>query len=368
MIQKKIISCILLFILLQITYLPLRIMGNSSLEPEDESFNFIEYGDTRASSQPDAVSPIHEDIVNSFLQHNPEFIVHTGDMVLAGGIWSQWLEFNESISSIWDAGIPLYGVVGNHEKYTDQYYQYDSDFSNYTTYFDFSSLIDGTGETELHYSFDYEGIHFIFLNTEDFFNDTAGGSNEFNCSLTQMNWVLSDLSSKQPDDFIVVHFHRTAWSIRDNNPNRWAEAKTIRDDFHDIFIQNGVDLVFMGHDHYYYRTIRDGIYYVTTGGGGAPLADIDPNPPIWQEGDIAYREYHYCNVEVNYTHAKVAALKTDGTVLDSFTINRPTTTTSPTTTPTTSPTYPIPLELIVICIIIVAIILVVVLYFTHRKA
>lgn len=366
MIHKKTISVTLLFILLQITLFPLWTMRNSSFEPADESFNFIEYGDTRATSQPNAVSPIHEDVVNSFLLHNPEFIVHTGDMVLAGGIWSQWLEFNESIAPIWDANIPFYGIAGNHEKYTDQYYQYDSDLSNYTTFFDFSSVIDETGETELHYSFDYEGIHFIFLNTEDFFNDTAGGSNEFNCSLTQMNWLLSDLSSRQPNDFIVVHFHRTAWSIRDNNPNRWAEAKTVRDDFHDILIQNGVDLVFMGHDHYYYRTIRDGIYYVTTGGGGAPLADIDPDPPIWQEGDIAYKEYHYCNVEVNSTHVKVDALKTDDSLLDSFTIDR-TTPTTPTTTPTTSPTPTIPIEIIVAAILIVAVIVILVLYLRHRK-
>jgi 3',5'-cyclic AMP phosphodiesterase CpdA len=367
MIRHRLFPSIMLFFLLQITLFPLWMMGNYSLEPADESFNFIEYGDTRATSQPNAVSLIHEDIVNSFLQHNPEFIVHTGDMVLAGGIWSQWLEFNESIAPILEANIPFYGIVGNHEKYTEQYYQYDSDFSNYTTYFDFSSVIDETGETELYYSFDYEGIHFIFLNTEDFFNDTEGGSNEFNCSLPQMNWLLSDLSNKQPDDFIVVHFHRTAWSIRDNNPNRWAEAKTVRDDFHEILIQHGVDLVFMGHDHYYYRTIRDGIYYVTTGGGGAPLADIDPNPPIWQEGDIAYSEYHYCNVEVNSTHVKVTALCTNSIILDSFTINKATTTT-PTTTPTTYPFPPIPPELIIISIIIVVIIVILVLYIRRRKA
>jgi hypothetical protein len=137
-----------------------------------------------------------------------------------------------------------------------------------------------------------------------------------------MNWLLADLSETHPSDFIVVTFHRTAWSIREDRPDRWQQAETIRDAFHDIFVENDVALVLMGHDHLYYHTIRDGIHYITTGGGGAPLAGIDSDPPIWQEGDIAYDMYHYCHVEVNMTHIGVTALTVDDITLDSFIIAR----------------------------------------------
>jgi hypothetical protein len=57
-----------------------------------------------------------------------------------------------------------------------------------------------------------------------------------------MDWLIADLSKTHPHDFIVVALHRTAWSIREDRPDRWLEAETVRDDFHNIFIQNGVDL------------------------------------------------------------------------------------------------------------------------------
>ena len=371
---RRMAAGVLIFVLLQIACVSVWIAGSPTIGPEYESFNFIVYGDTRSATLPDAVAPLHEDIVGTYLQHDSEFIIHTGDMVLAGGIWSQWTEFNESIAAVWKAGVPFYGVVGNHEKYTDEWYQYDDDFVNYANYFDYTSVIDEPGENELYYSLEYEGMHFIFLNTEDYFNDTEGGSHEFDCSGAQMNWLLADLSNTQPDGFIVVSFHRTAWSIREGRADRWAEAETVRDDFHDVFVQNGVDLVLMGHDHYYYRTVRDGICYVTTGGGGAPLAGIDTSAPTWQQGDIAYSEYHYCNVEVNSTHVRVTALRTDDTRLDTLTIDRPAVTPTTTPTPTTKPptttpsTSPISLELTVIVIIGVVIIALVVLILVRRRA
>ena len=322
-IRQGIATALLVFLLLQLlVWIPVSIPGNATAGTEYENFNFIAYGDTRSWELPDAVSPLHEEIINAYLQHDPDFIVHTGDMVLTGGLWYQWIAFNESIAAVREAGIPFYGVVGNHEKYTDQWYVYDEEFINYRTYFDFPHVIDEPGENELYYSFDYERVHFVFLNTEDYFDDREDGSNEFNCSAAQMNWFIADLSETHSHDFIVVSFHRTAWSIREDRPDRWWQAETVRDDFHDIFVQNGVDLVLMGHDHLYYHTIRDGIHYVTTGGGGAPLAGIDPDPPIWQEIDIAYSVYHYCHIEVNRTHVTVTALTPDDTALESFAMAR----------------------------------------------
>lgn len=278
------------------------------------TFSFIAYGDTRGDGFT-YVADIHDDVVEDYLSHNPEFIIHTGDMVYHGGEAYQWAEFNESMSAVWEAEVPFYGAVGNHEIYTDVWGVADSDYGNYTAFFDYTDVASDTGETELYYSFDYQQAHFIFLNTED-----SWIGEEFQMGSAQKSWLTGDLSTTEPDDAIVVVFHRTMWSIRQDREDRWAESASIRTELQNLFETSGVDLVLMGHDHYYYRTVRNGIYYVTTGGGGAPLAYLEPSPSIWQEDDVASRVYHFCNVEVNQTHITVDAINLEGTTFDTFSI------------------------------------------------
>lgn len=304
-------------LLLLSTLVPLGIMPSPIDAQSPARFTFIAYGDTRGSAG-SAVASIHSEIVTAYMQQNPDFVIHTGDMVNHGGIWNQWLSFNASIQPIWDAGIPLFGVVGNHEKYTDQWNVFDENFTQYRRFFNFSSVIDTPGETELHYSFDYGGVHFIILDTEDYF---SYGTEIYNCSEAQMDWLLTDLATTGPTDFIVVSYHRPAWSVRQNREDRWAQAETIRHEFHQLFVQHGVDLVFSGHDHHYYRGVRDGIYYVVTGGGGAPPYAPDPTAPHWQEGDVALQTNHYCRIDVTPDQVSVIALQLDNTTIDLFTID-----------------------------------------------
>ena len=62
--------------------------------PDDGIFTFIAYGDTRSGS-PGNVSPLHEEIVGLYLDHDPELILHVGDLVYHGGEWYQYADFNE---------------------------------------------------------------------------------------------------------------------------------------------------------------------------------------------------------------------------------------------------------------------------------
>jgi hypothetical protein len=48
-----------------------------------------------------------------------------------------------------------------------------------------------------------------------------------------------------------------------------------------LFRRHDVTLVLSGHNHLYERIVRDGVTYVTTGGGGAPLAPcLRPTPGL----------------------------------------------------------------------------------------
>ncbi len=291
---------------------------------DEMSFNFIAYGDTRGPGTP--VSPLHDDIIEDYLAFNPEFIMHTGDLAYHGGEWYQLVEFNESMNAVWESGIPFYVAPGNHEMYTDDWVN-DPTFTNYTLYVDYEDIAAACGGTELYYSFDYNEVHFVILNTE---HDWIDG--DFQLSSEQRNWLEADLGNIDNETFVVVSFHRPVYSAR--GP---ASPEEVKEELHDFFVAEGVDLVFNGHNHMYYRTERDGIFYVVTGGGGAPLHDYNESSTTWQEEDFAASEHHYCNVEVNTTHVVVSAYLLNGTILESFFIERPIISTSLSTTTSSIP-------------------------------
>jgi N-acetylneuraminic acid mutarotase/predicted phosphodiesterase len=284
---------------------------------DDGVFTFIAYGDTR-SSDATAVSAMHETVVSAYLGHDPEMIIHTGDLVNHGGETYQWPLFEASLAAVRDADIPFYSAVGNHEWYTDVYGVNDEDYSNYLDYVDFSDVVDTTGETELYYSFDMEGIHFIILNTVEEWDD-----DNYTCPAAQMDWLMDDLAGNY--ETLIVSFHNPMYSIRANRPDRWAQAESLRATFHDLFIQYGVDIVFNGHDHQYYRTVRDGIQYVVTGGGGAPLYDIQTEDTVWQEGDVGFSDYHYlvCSINSVTNQLDVEVFLLDDTIEDTFSLQLP---------------------------------------------
>ena len=303
---------------------------------EDMSFNFIAYGDTRGPGTP--VSDFHDDIIDKYLTFDPELILHTGDLAYHGGEWYQLLAFNESMTAVWESGIPFYIAPGNHEMYTDDWVN-DPTFTNYTLYVDYEDVAAACGGTELYYSFDYNGIHFVIINTEHYWD----GDN-FDLSAEQWTWLEGDLGNVDNETFVVFSFHRPPFSVRAGGSD--SQPNPVQEELFDFLMQEDVDLVFNGHDHMYYRTEREGIFFVVAGGGGAPLHDYDDSLTVWQEGDVAASEYSYCNVEVNSTHVAVSAYLLNGSLLDTFFIERPISSTSSFTTasPTTTPPMSTPSE------------------------
>ncbi|MFW9808949.1 MAG: hypothetical protein ACFFE6_06170 [Candidatus Thorarchaeota archaeon] len=86
-----------------------------------------------------------------------------------------------------------------------------------------------------------------------------------------------------------------------------------------------MDIVFNGHDHQYYRTVRDEIYYVVTGGGGAPLYEIETEGTVWQTGDVGFSDFHFCVCSINSAsnELEIEVIKLDETIADTFSIQLP---------------------------------------------
>ncbi|UCE14217.1 MAG: metallophosphoesterase [Candidatus Heimdallarchaeota archaeon] len=326
--------------------------GNNSIQISNESvsdmWHFIALGDSRQQfgywddelqhySQDNKTNPIRRAIINSIIEDNPnlEFIVHTGDMVCSGGEQDDWDRYFEDIENATKNNVTFYYAVGNHERYT---YALGPGFwgppdENFTTYL---TNVELPGN-ERYYSFNYKDqIHFIIVNTEE------NWDHGFDITSDQETWIINDLENNSLD-FIVAVFHRPCYSVRDSG--RVWDANQVRNVLEPIFLQYGVDLVFSGHDHYYYRTIRNGITYITTGGAGAELA-LNNDLSEWQEGDVFYSEYHYCNVTVTEAEGNLTMTidtlifneTTKSTYLVDSCMVRPSTTITTTTEPTTTTT------------------------------
>ena len=86
-----------------------------------------------------------------------------------------------------------------------------------------------------------------------------------------------------------------------------------------LFRQYGIDLVFNGHDHDYERSVANGITYIVTGGGGAPLyAKGQPDP-----ASVYFTStYHSVQVSVTGMTLTIAGARPDGIRFDEFTLHK----------------------------------------------
>lgn len=77
----------------------------------------------------------------------------------------------------------------------------------------------------------------------------------------------------------------------------------------------GVDVVFNGHKHSYERNEVNGVTYVVTAGGGAPLYAMQEREPTQA---VFVEDYHFVLVEIDGEHLRATAISSQGTVLDAF--------------------------------------------------
>jgi len=192
--------------------------------------------------------------------------------------------------------------------------------------------------TRQYYSFDVQNVHFLAMSTQL--------QNESD-KLDQLNFVRNDLnktSSNPAKDWIVVYFHRQAYtSLLEGGEDRTDII--VRDTYHPLFDKYNVDIVLQAHNHNYQRSyplnynevdpknpIRvsnetnnyysdlSGPIFVTvgTGGNGLYKFGVKNDYLVYQ----TYSSYGFLNVDVINNGTKLSAkfLSNNGTVADQFTI------------------------------------------------
>ncbi|HJM19061.1 MAG TPA: metallophosphoesterase family protein [Candidatus Thalassarchaeaceae archaeon] len=247
-----------------------------------------------------------------------QMVTISGDISYADGeqsVWDSWFE-NQELSM---TKIPWITAVGNHE------YEPGYEFTPYEHRFD----SDGQIESEIFwFSRNVPGVHMVFMSTE---HDYTPGS-------AQYSWLEQDLTSVNRDvtPFVIVYGHKPMYS---SNSYHGSEVE-LRVALETLYVNQGVDLVIAGHDHFYERTwpvldelvqnngINDRfsrghapIHLVIGIAGRSSYEELDEPQPEWS----AFREnstygwtrlvYNGESRELTFTHHRI-----DGTIGDQFTI------------------------------------------------
>lgn len=193
-------------------------------------FTFALVGDNQGNNDTLA------NIINEINQSTASFLIHLGDMVPSGAEW-EYRDFIEIMSQL---EIPYFAVPGNHDVRGEglQIYQ---------------NLL-----APRFYSFQLEDIHFLLLDTSLLGVDS-----------TQREWLEEKLYGLEGKAMLFLHVPLLDPRGRSHAFLDEEEAHSILDLFPSS--PTSIKGVFAGHIHMFHQEMRDGIPFVISGGGGAPL-------------------------------------------------------------------------------------------------
>ena len=227
-------------------------------------FHFVMYGDIRFTdpSNTRASDPTRRDLlVKEIAQDKPAFVVINGDLVLRGGDPNDWKQWDSGSQPFRDAGVRIFPVIGNHELVNDQ------TAGNYLARFPELS-------GKRWYSMQYSNCAFFVLDSS---LDQEGGD--------EWKWLddaLHHLAKQTRFVFVALHHpgitHSADKAIGGGHSTRPQEEK-LAGLIEAAHARTGLPMfVVAGHVHNYERYERNGVEYITAGGGGATPYDIPRQP------------------------------------------------------------------------------------------
>jgi predicted phosphodiesterase len=243
-------------------------------------FHFTIIGDSRSGDK------VYIQLLKRILERNPQFLIHLGDMINIPHEkeWQGFFEISEQIE------LPFFPVVGNHDVGTTSLGEeiYCKQFS----------LLGG----KTYYAFRTGDILFVILDSE---------KGRGRIIKEQWSW-LEDILSSSKETFKLVFIHRPLFPPMDSlKMGRAMDRYSLeRDDLHQLFLKTKVKAVFAGDDHRYDRREKDGILYLISGGGGAPLTSFK------ERGGY----FHYVWISVQKGRIEGEVVDVDGQIQDTFVI------------------------------------------------
>lgn len=202
-----------------------------------DTFEFLTIADIQGMIQ-GMYSDSHEAVealLNDERTKSFDFILNAGDMCDNGKNFNQW---GMALNTYQDLNLntSLFFTSGNHENNTGAMGRY----------FNYTALKDGEAQaiTNEYYSFDYANAHFTVLDTNDATKDGLGKD--------QLAWLENDLKNTDAKWKFVL-MHKSLYSAGSHATD--AEVVAMRGQLVKLFAENGVNMVFAGHDHSYTTTM-----------------------------------------------------------------------------------------------------------------
>jgi acid phosphatase type 7 len=221
---------------------------------------------------------------------NPGVLMITGDMPYFGGRKEDWQVYRDETKSWAAQHMLVLPTIGNHEVRGGTEKGIANYFANYPGL-----------KGHRYYSVLMGSVEVISLDM----TSPSGGTS------TQATWFAAQLDHVPKQvEFLFIMYH-TPWVVDQqsqlftNLPSK--EALTLRHlmEIH-LHKLHAKVIVVSGHIHNYERFERNGVEYVTSGGGGA-----EPYPLLFRGSADLYRDtgfpvYHYLTMD--YEHGKIHAV------------------------------------------------------------
>src|ERR1043165_2775080 len=222
-----------------------------------DNFKFAVFGDAKhAKTLPAFLKYLDETV-------NPDFVLTTGDMVKSGGgkVGPGYYEMYAKEAGDAMRKRAWWPAIGNHEiagapivgkeaQKDDSETMRKNKESGAAHFKQFYALDDD------HYSFTFRNCTFIALP----FPLPKGA---------QIKWLEDELKkAREAKKHIIVFNHAPFFTVGQKSKKDIPNTET---EITNLFQKYAVNAVFSGHDHGYYRTVRSGIPYFTSAGGGADI-------------------------------------------------------------------------------------------------
>ena len=233
-----------------------------------DSVRFLAIGDTgRGSKEQYDLSRV---MLNYRSVFPYDFVIMTGDNIYGKDTAEDMKsKFEDVYKPIIDTGVKFYASLGNH------------DFSSQRNY----ALFNMKGDE--YYRIEKGGVAFYSLNSN--YMDKR-----------QIDWMQSEFA-KDKSKWKIAFFHHPPYS----SGGRHGSSKDLREIVEPIFVKHGVDVVFVGHEHFYERIKpQKGIHYFITGAGGKiRKGDIKDRSPLTERAfdtDLSFMLVEIAGDEMHY--------------------------------------------------------------------
>ncbi len=271
---------------------------------EDAAWAFGILGDTQRNPE------VTRRCAEGIFALRPNFLLHCGDVVDDGFAKHQWVnDLFEPCSRLF-AYVPVFPVIGNHERDAHWYYDYFS-----------------LPAPEHRYTFRYGNAEFFMIDSN---KDCRPGSEQY-------RWLESALAQSTATWKFTCHHHPCFSSDENDYGDHWngkaPEGFTWGDSnvrqLVPLYERYGVDIAFAGHIHSYERTWpifqmtinqRKGVRYIVSGGGGGGLEQAAPQR-AWFTLHVQ-RGHHYCFATVHDRTIQFKAYDLEGRLFDTFELTK----------------------------------------------